>query len=316
MNEFNRFQIKNIIENNNPFNTSKKIIIIFILIILFLYNWSENPEFDTNFDYINYENNIITEKMKQNSNWELSSVQAAFINGLIRKYKPKNCLEIGVAKGGSSILILNAIKDFPDSILISIDLNENYYKNKTKRTGYLVKEEFNELTDKWKLFLGDMPHKFLSKLNMKFDFLFLDSAHVSPGEFFNLIEALPFLNENAIVVLHDVIWHFFFARISNYIINNNKIMPTQIVLMSSLIGKKIFLKKSIHNYDNIGAIYLEKNQKKYYVNYFLLLMNIWQYIPSEEHLKSLRDFIDKFYENKQLLDIYDYSVKQNINLFK
>ena len=46
------FKIKNIIENNNPFNTSKKIIIIFILIILFLYNWSENPEFDTYFDLL------------------------------------------------------------------------------------------------------------------------------------------------------------------------------------------------------------------------------------------------------------------------
>jgi len=117
---------------------------------------------------------------------------------------------------------LNAIKDFPDSFLISIDLSENYYRNKNKKTGYLVKEKFNELTNKWKLFTGDMPHKFLSKLNMKFDFLFLDSAHVSPGEFLNLIESLPFLKENAIVVLHDVIWHFYFARITNYTLITKK----------------------------------------------------------------------------------------------
>ena len=45
-------------------------------------------------------------------------------------------------------------------------------------------------------------------------------------------------------------------------------------------------------------------------------MNIWNYIPSEKHLKSLRDFIARYYKNKQLLDIFDYSVKQNIHLLK
>jgi predicted O-methyltransferase YrrM len=46
-----------------------------------------------------------------------------FINGIIRKHKSKKCLEIGVFKGGSSIVILNALKDIKDSFLISLDLN-------------------------------------------------------------------------------------------------------------------------------------------------------------------------------------------------
>ena len=54
-----------------------------------------------------------------------------------------------------------------------------------------------------------MPYKFLSNINQKFDFVFLDSAHVSPGEFINFIEVLPFLNDNAIIVFLDVVWHFF-----------------------------------------------------------------------------------------------------------
>ena len=37
---------------------------------------------------------------------------------------------------------------------------------------------------------------------MKFDFLFLDTVHLAPGELINIIEALPFLNDEAIVVLH------------------------------------------------------------------------------------------------------------------
>ena len=107
--------------------------------------------------------------MKKNAGWILSLDDAAFINGLIRKHKPKNILEIGVARGGSAILILNAIKDFPDSRLVSIDLN---LKVDNKTMGYLVKEKFSELIGKWKLYIGDMPHKFLSKLNLKFYFFF------------------------------------------------------------------------------------------------------------------------------------------------
>ena len=138
--------------------------------------------------------------MIKESGWIMGLDTASLINGLIRRHKPKNCLEIGVARGGSAILILNAIKDLPDARLVSIDLF-NVFEN--KKIGYLVEEKFPELMNKWNLFLGDMPHKFLSKLNLTFDFVFLDSAHQSPGEFFNLIEVLPFLNENAIIILHD-----------------------------------------------------------------------------------------------------------------
>jgi predicted O-methyltransferase YrrM len=139
---------------------------------------------------------------------QLEGNQSYFINVLIRKFKPKNCLEIGVANGGSSILILNAIKDIPDSCLISLDLNTKLFTDKSKKTGYRVNQYFPELTKNWKLFTGQQPHKFLIKLNMKFDFVFLDTAHYAPGEILNFIELLPFLNENAIFVLHDLLYHF------------------------------------------------------------------------------------------------------------
>ena len=254
----------------------------------------------------------ITEKMKNESGWILSLDDAFLINGLIRKLKPKICLEIGVARGGSSILILNAIKDFPDSKLISIDLNTKW-RDKEK-IGYLVEQKFPELMNKWQLFLGDMPHTFLSKLNLKFDFFFLDTAHVSPGEFLNLIEALPFLNENAIVVLHDTILHFAYAMKTN-LLSVAKMIPTQIYLLSALIGEKIIPQQKIHDFDNIGAICLAENQKKYYLNYFLLIMTIWQYMPSDSQLDGLRKFIEKYYEDKTLLRIYDNSVFYNKQFF-
>ena len=43
--------------------------------------------------------------------------QKEFLNRVIRKYKPKKIVEIGVSIGGSSIIILNAIIDIKISHL-------------------------------------------------------------------------------------------------------------------------------------------------------------------------------------------------------
>lgn len=87
----------------------------------------------------------------------MGETQLNFINGLIRKYKPKNCLEIGVADGGSSILILNAIQDIQNSSLVSLDLNIQLYYDQSKMTGYRVNQYFPELTQNWKLLTGKQP---------------------------------------------------------------------------------------------------------------------------------------------------------------
>ena len=280
--------------------------IISILLLFEHTNNFNNKIFDNynNFDYFNYQNDIITKKIINKSEWILTLDQAYLINGLIRKHKPKNCLEIGVANGGSSILILNAIKDFPESSLVSIDLYT--FTTKTKKIGYNVEKNFPELMKKWKLFLGDMPHKFLSKLNIKFDIVFLDSAHITPGEFFNFIEILPFIKDRAIIILHDIVWHFY-KILGNNIKYNKIIYPTQINLMSSLIGKKILFKSNENHLMNIGVVFLDNNQKKYYLNYFLLLVNIWSYLPTDRQLNEFRDFIIKYYNDTILLKIYDNS---------
>ena len=200
--------------------------------------------------------------MKEEAEWIMKLDEVYLLNGLIRKYKPINCLEIGIAKGGSSILILNAIKDYNNSRLVSIDL---FAWIKNKKRGYLVEEKFPELMKKWDFFLGDMPHKFLSKLNRKYDFVFLDSAHMSPGEFFDFIEILPFLKDNAIIVLHDITWHYYMALKTEQTLYDAKIMPTNIYLMSVLMGKKILLQEKFNYFKNIGVVCLYKNQKKYYL---------------------------------------------------
>ena len=160
-----------------------------------------------------------------------------------------------------------------------------------------------------------MPHIILSKLKLKFDFVFLDSAHVSPGEIINLIEILPFLNENAIIVLHDIQWHLLTALHSNITLLKAKKIPTQNYLMSTLNGEKVIPRDNLNNFFNIGAVHLSKNQKQYYLNYFLLLMTIWEYMPTDMQLNSLRNFIIQYYNDELLLKIFDDTVDFNKKFF-
>ena len=83
---------------------------------------------------------------------EMKPDERKFINGIIRKYKPKKLVEIGIAQGGSSALILNAIKDMPNAKLFSIDKSDVWYRDKSKKVGWLVKERFQDLMDKWALY--------------------------------------------------------------------------------------------------------------------------------------------------------------------
>ena len=300
------FNIKNIYIFSNIF----LLMIVMSMLIFICYlksrkNYNKNFKYDMNFKYEDYDKEIITDKIIRDSGLMIGLQEAQFINGIIRKNQLKNCLEIGVAHGGSSILILNSIKDIDNSLLVSLDLNKELYNDPNKLTGYRVNEYFPELAKNWKLYTGQQAHKFLVNLNIKFDFLFLDSTHATPGEILNFIEALPFLNENAIVVIHDLLWHF--GKVVN-----SKFFPACISLITTLYGDKIFIRnKSV---SNIGAVFLYRNQEMHYLDYFLLLLNFWEYIPKDEQINDLRDFIKKYYKDEIYINIFDLSVRLNKNV--
>ena len=144
---------------------------------------------------------------------------------------------------------------------------------------------------------------------MKFDFLFLDTAHYTPGELINIIEVLPFLNEGALVVLHDIIWHL--DGTENF--KEVKFTPTQIYLMSSLYGQKIYLNSKKSGIENIGCVKLYPNQEEHYKDYFLLLMSFWEEMPTESQINDLRIFIKKYYIKDEYLKIFNIAVEKNRN---
>ena len=231
-----------------------------------------------------------------------------FINGLIRQYHPKKILEIGVCSGGASATILNAINDIEGAMLYSCDLEKKHYYKQDVEVGYIVKDYFPEFKNKWKLYTGNTTAAFIEEIGKDIDFAFIDSAHVMPGEVLNLIEILPFLKKNAIIAFDDINF-----QVKDHFYNMDYFYPCNNLLMSVLRGEKIVFQqtnKKIFTFSKLGAIILDDNQEKYYYEYFLLLSNNWSYMPREFEIKTIRNIVQKYYDDFYL-QMYDKAVKVN-----
>jgi predicted O-methyltransferase YrrM len=82
-------------------------------------------------------NKIVDEFWRTERKADLQVYEQRFLNSLLLQKKPKNVLEIGVATGGSSALILNALKTNDNSAkLYSVDYDTQYFGYRTKKTGF------------------------------------------------------------------------------------------------------------------------------------------------------------------------------------
>jgi len=244
---------------------------------------------------------------------EMSFDERAFLNALILRNNPKKILEIGVSAGGSSIVILNAIKKNSDVNLYSIDLHDNWYKDSKKKTGYFV-DSYQHLKSKWKLFTGSLALKFIEQIGSGIDFCLIDTAHVNPGEILDVLMVLPFLEKNAMIVFHDIALH------NHYYLEKKKFLGeraiTNNLLMSSLTGKK-YLQGNYtiigeKYFPNIGGIKINENTKENIFEIFNLLMIKWTYLPTEEQEKNIISFFSRYYDKyyiEYLENVFKYQKK-------
>ncbi len=236
-----------------------------------------------------------------------------FINGLIRKYRPKKIIEIGVCSGGTSAAILAAIEDIEGAMLYSCDLEKTHYFNSELEVGHIVKNRFPEFQKKWKLFTGNTTAAFIEEIGKDIDFAFIDSAHVMPGEVLNVIEILPFLKKNAIIAFDDINHHA-----NKHLFKLNFFYPCNQLLMTVLRGKKIIYnldRNKPFEYTKLGAIILDDNQERYYFDYFFLLSNNWSYMPHSFEILTIRKIVQKFYDN-YYLQMFDKAVIINYKRLK
>lgn len=248
---------------------------------------------------------------------EMAEIERKFVNGLIRCTKPKNILEVGVAEGGGSIVILNAIEDMPSSKLISIDLLENLYYDNSKKTGFSCIEKHSD-NNQWKLYTGNDPSELIEDLAVdgKFDFVIIDTAHVHPIESLNFLSVFPYLTDDCVVVLHDIGLYATHSRVELYKNFPNCSFATKL-LFDTIVGEKYILPVSAYEenlessnivFSNIGACQLNSDSKKYIYNTISMLNFPWGFYPY--NINIILQFIKKHYD----ADIHEQCVlSSNIN---
>ena len=225
---------------------------------------------------------------------EMTCSERAFLSGAIRKFKPKKILELGVAAGASSAIILNAIKDLEDAALYSIDYSAEYYRKKEKNSGYIVKEKYPELANKWKLYTGGPACNFLDEIGNDIDFCLLDTTHCLPGEILDFLMILPFLKENAVIVIHDIAIHTFASYRNNYSCG---------ILISLLRGEKILPRNSEHDYGpNIGAVVLSNDIEDIIWGIFYALTLPWgDFTFKDKEFIEIVSFLERFYSKEHVV---------------
>lgn len=253
--------------------------------------------------YNNIKNKIIGFPCK-----EMWDNQREFLNGVVRRFRPKKIVEIGVSQGCASSIILNSIQDFDDSHLYSIDLNNRNF------IGKCVKELFPNLLSKWTLYKGNIATKFMENIGRDIDMVLIDSAHFEPGEILDFIIVLPFLREEAVIVMHDIANQITVAKKSRgWMGKRNEWAPY--IIFNAIRGEKYFPSGENILTQDIGAVKLDKNQYKYYHDYFRLLGGQWQYFPKEIHIKELLNYFKEYYDN-DCLRMFNESIEFNRNFVK
>ena len=249
---------------------------------------------------------------------EMSEFDSAFVCGMIKEIKPKKILEVGVAAGGSTAILLECIDMLGlrnECQLISVDLSERYWRDidtgKNRKSGFLA-EEYLLNTGKnfnHKFLLGNVLPHFIDDIGGNIDLVILDTAHMLPGEVLDIITVLPFLSKNAKVILHDV-------ALSHY--KKGYYIATQ-VLFDSIVAEKIVPIDIFPNngipLPNIAAFSVTPDTMKYIESEFYALTLPWRYMPADNELKTYRTHFSKYY-NKSLIKIFDIAISMNREFIK
>ena len=279
------------------------ILIIFIFCKFFFLKITSNDfkKEDKKIYFDKYEANIyenIKAKILSKNCSRMWSNQREFLNGVIRKFRPKKILELGVAEGGSSSIILNAIFDIKNAQLYSIDLSTHFL------IGSCVKILVPNLLDKWNLYKGYTAAKFLPQIGGGIDMAFIDTSHYEPGEILDFLIILPFLSKGAIIVIHDIGNQF--KRRSK----NSRREHAPYLIFNIIKGKKFLPSGKGILAKNIGAIKLERNQEDYVHDYFRALGGQWEYLPKEEDIRMIKEIFKKYYD-KDCLTMFEEAISFN-----
>ena len=242
---------------------------------------------------------------------EMSPWESEFLRNLLKEHRPHKVLEIGVAAGATTALIMNCLDQLElDTKMYSVDLCTQYYRDSSRKTGYVledVKEHLGNF-ENHQMLTGNVVSEYLEQIGSGIDFLILDTMHVMPGEVLDFLVCLPYLTEDAVVVLHDTALNHIETPVTEYIKNA---FATK-VLLDTVSGDKIVGRDEARKtgYPNIAAFVCNSDTRKNIIDVFSSLSITWFYMPEKQEIESYKRIINMHYE-KEFGQLFDQMVEMN-----
>ena len=140
----------------------------------------------------------------------ISNEESYFLYNIIQTFNPKNIVEVGVASGWSSSIILMAVNDLMKANSESnykfrgIDIDTHCYYDRNLEVGYTIDEVLPADAYKGQILRDNSVFAIQNNYQHdEIDLIFIDANHKHPYPAIDMLVALPYLKENAVVVLHD-----------------------------------------------------------------------------------------------------------------
>lgn len=230
---------------------------------------------------------------------EMTRFENAFLMGLVRQHKPRKILEVGIAAGATSAMLLDCIAaHLPEAHLFSVDSSDTYYRGEAK-TGFLAFDTPCAAT-RWTRMTGDVLPTYLEGIGHEIDVCILDTLHILPGELLDFIAVLPYLRNGAIVVLHDVALPFVsWYDPEKYDAHHKDSCATR-VLLDVAVGEKILCRDASQSSGmvNIAAVRITDDTRRYVRDVFSALALPWAYMPPPQELDAYASHYEKHYSSE------------------
>lgn len=234
---------------------------------------------------------------------EMTESEHGFLCGMIKYSVPQKVVEIGVAGGGTTAVIMQCLNEVNfDAKMYSVDINQECYRREGKPTGYQL-AELKEYLPNYKnhtFYLGKVLPQYIECIGNEIDFAILDTTHAMPGEILDFLCLLPYLKENAVVVLHDTALN---------LTRSEKSFATKI-LFDIIRGEKYYNYKD--RILNIAAFRVTEETFAHAADIFSVLSVSWAYWPSISEILLYRDWYKKFY-NTECLELFDIFFEAQYN---
>ena len=253
---------------------------------------------------------------------EMSEFESAFLCGLLKQFRPKKILEVGVAGGATTAIILQALEDIGEPYeMHSVDAAEKFYRDKTKSTGFMAMfaKENNllytppqsTLNGEHKFHLGKYLPQVIDEIGGDIDFVILDTVHSLPGEILDFPVMLPYLKDGAIVVLHDLTYNYG-VKPMHMLGYATPTLFAAVTAADKYLNDRKGSTDVFFTYPNIGAFKINEQTREHIDDLFLSLLITWAYVPDANQVKIYREFYEKHYP-AELIKIFNEAVKLNSN---